>query len=543
MGEPLVGKYAICCGFMDSQYPWPMKRLSVLLIGCALLVQPPSVAASDRYADAQTSLSYTVFKPAKTLGLSTSKFELAPCANQTEPFVYAKFGGSVRYMEIIQSKAGVRCSDPGVSKKLRNVTINGSSAQVHVYCDPAKAASFAKCTSADITRVGGYLLFTNKGAKSLSATQIQVQGFGGVAYSQLLDVARSLTAVKASGTPSPAPTSSDLVLATPAYTPSPSAGSSDEYRCFLLDPKFTIDSYLQSVTITPDNLKVSHHGILYRVPAASVATTKEIDAQNSGDGWPCFGDTGIPGASAFSGASASSWISFWAPGGNFKAYPAGVGMKISPADQFIVQAHFHTFEPVTAQKASMKVSLKLATTAVAELKTMLVAAPIEIACAPNESGPLCVRSAALLDLAKRTSTKTAFQETALLIACGKDPLKPIPSPTSDCTNTVRSPMKIYGATGHMHQLGRSITITHQSAATSAVTVLSSRPMWDFDNQTTDWQSTPIVAKPGDTVKVTCTFDIGLRALLPVYKNLSPNYVVWGEGTRDEMCLAIVNYTD
>ena len=326
-----------------------MKKLSILLIGCALLVQPPSVAASDRYADAQTSLSYNVFKPAKTLGLSTSKFELVPCANQTEPFVYAKFGGSVRYMEIIQSKAGVRCSDPGVSKKLRNVAINGSSAQVHVYCDPAKAASFAKCTSADITRVGGYLLFTNKGAKGLSATQIQVQGFGGVAYSQLLDVARSLTAVKVSSTPSSAPTSSDLVLATPAYTPSPPAGGSDEYRCFLLDPKFTIDSYLQSVTITPDNLKVSHHGILYRVPAASVATTKQIDAQNSGDGWPCFGDTGIPGASAFSGASASSWISFWAPGGNFKAYPAGVGMKISPADQFIVQAHFHTVEPVTAQ--------------------------------------------------------------------------------------------------------------------------------------------------------------------------------------------------
>ena len=520
-----------------------MKKLSILLIGCALLVQPPSVAASDRYADAQTSLSYTVFKPAKTLGLSTSKFELVPCANQTEPFVYAKFGGSVRYMEIIQSKAGVRCSDPGVSKKLRNVAINGSSAQVHVYCDPAKAASFAKCTSADISRVGGYLLFTNKGAKNLSATQIQVQGFGGVAYSQLLDVARSLTAVKVSSTPSSAPTSSDLVLATPAYTPSPSAGGSDEYRCFLLDPKFTIDSYLQSVTITPDNLKVSHHGILYRVPAASVATTKEIDAQNSGDGWPCFGDTGIPGASAFSGASASSWISFWAPGGNFKAYPVGVGMKIASSDQFILQAHFHTMEPATANKASMKVSLQLASTAVSELKTMLVAAPIEIACAPNESGPLCVRSAALFDLAQRTSTKTAFQETALLIACGKDPIKPIPSSTSDCTNTVRSPIKIYGATGHMHQLGRSITITHQSAATSAVTVLSTRPMWDFDNQTTDWQSTPILAKAGDTIKVTCTFDIGLRALLSVYKNISPNYVVWGEGTRDEMCLAIINYTD
>lgn len=501
------------------------------------------MAARDKYADAQASLSYSVSKPSKTLGLGTSKFELIPCANETEPWLYTKFGGTVRYLEIMQSKAGIKCSDPGVSKKLRSVTINGNNAQVHVYCDPAKAASFAKCTRADITRLGGYILFTNKGTKNRTPAQIQVQGFGGVTYSQLLDVAKSLAPVKASNTPSPTPKSSDLVLSTPAYSPNPPAGGSDEYRCFLLDPKFTVDSYLQAVTITPDNLKVSHHGILYKVPAASVSATKTIDAQNSGDGWPCFGDTGIPGASAFSGASASSWISFWAPGGNFKAYPAGVGMKISSGDQFILQAHFHTMEPATANKASMKVSLRLASAAVSELKTMLVAAPIEIPCAPNESGPLCSRSAALLDLAKRTSTKTALQQTALLIACGKDPIKPIPSSTSDCTNTVRSPIKIYGATGHMHQLGRTITITHQSASTSAVTVLSTRPMWDFDNQTTDWQSTPILAKSGDSIKVTCTFDIGLRALLPVYKNLTPNYVVWGEGTRDEMCLAIINYTD
>ena len=520
-----------------------MKRFSVLLIICALLVQSPSIAATDKYGDAQAALSYSVFKPGKTLGLGTSKFELIPCANQTEPWLYTKFGGTVRFLEIMQTKAGIKCSNPGPSKKLRSVTINGSAAQVHVYCDPAKAASFAKCTSADITRLGGYILFTKKGSKKLSSTEIQVQAFGGVTYSQLLDVAKSLAPVKASSTPAPTPTSSDLVLTTPTYTPTPPKGSSDEYRCFLLDPKFTADTFLQSVTIAPDNLKVSHHGILYKVPAASVSATKAIDAQNPGDGWPCFGDTGIPGASAFSGASASSWISFWAPGGNFKAYPAGVGMKISSADQFILQAHFHTMEPATANKASMKVSLQLASTAVSELKTMLVAAPIEIPCAPNESGPLCVRSAALLDLAKRTSTKTAFQETALLIACGKDPIKPIPSSTSDCTNTLRSPIKIYGATGHMHQLGRSITITHQSASTSVVTVLSTRPMWDFDNQTTDWQSTPILAKAGDTIKVTCTFDIGLRALLSVYKNISPNYVVWGEGTRDEMCLAIINYTD
>ena len=524
-----------------------MKK-SIGIFLCAIFLAPISTLAigpADKFADAQTSLSYTIYKPGKTLGLGTNKFELIPCTDQNEPWLYTKFGGSVRYLEIMQTKAGVTCSDPAPSKELRGITINGAKAKVHVYCDPSKPASFAKCTSADITRVGGYLKFTNKGAKNLSPTEIQVQAFGGITYAQLLDVARSLKFVSASGNTLAAPGSSDLILATPAYVPSPPAGGSDEYRCFLLDPEFTVDSYLQSVTITPDNLKVSHHGILYKVPAASVEATKLVDSRESGLGWSCFGDTGIPGAGAFSAASASSWISFWAPGGNFKAYPVGVGMKIATGDQFVLQAHFHTSSQTGTQdtKASMQVTLKLAPSAVSELKTLLVAAPIEIACAPNESGPLCTRSAALLDLANRTSSKAAFQETGLLLICGRDPLRPVPSPNSDCANILRSPIKIYGATGHMHQLGRSITITHQSALTSKVTTLSTRPMWDFDNQSTDWQSQPIQAMPGDSVKVSCSFDIGLRARLPEFKNLSPNYVVWGEGTRDEMCLAIINYTD
>ena len=46
-------------------------------------------------------------------------------------------------------------------------------------------------------------------------------------------------------------------------------------------------------------------------------------------------------------------------------------------------------------------------------------------------------------------------------------------------------------------------------------------------------------KPGDTYRVTCTHDANLRTQLPQLKPLKPRYVVWGEGTSDEMCLGIV----
>ena len=336
----------------------------------------------------------------------------------------------------------------------------------------------------------------------------------------------------------------DLSLVTPAYVPLPPDGGTDEYRCFLLDPKFTKETFLKSVTITPDNMMVSHHGILYRVSAANVQATKNLDEQSAQPGWSCFGDTGIPGATAFSPASPSSWISFWAPGGNFKKYPEGTGMRFTQGDQFILQSHFMVMpgHSDSQKRASMNVALAYAKSPVADLKTMLVAAPIEVACGPNESGPLCIRANALADLAKRTSDKAALQEIGLLIMCGQS-LTPTPSPISECAQSINSPIMIYGATPHMHQLGKSITIVHTNGSTGAKTEISSRPLWNFDDQRTDWLTQPISAKAGDSITVRCTFDVGLRSQLPLYKNLSPNYVVWGEGTRDEMCLGIVNYTN
>ncbi|MDA2963173.1 MAG: hypothetical protein O3A27_05405 [Actinomycetota bacterium] len=355
-------------------------------------------------------------------------------------------------------------------------------------------------------------------------------------------------------TPTPTPTltvqpggsdGNNLVLSTPLYLPNPPKNGRDEYRCFLLDPNIRKQIFLQSVSIEPENLKVSHHGILYKVAAEDISASKAIDQQTVEPGWPCFGDTGIPGATAFSAASSSSWIAFWAPGGDFRAYPAGTGMEIAAGDQFILQSHFHLIDgnSPTQNMSATKVSLTLATGTVDALKTLLIAAPIEIECSPKESGPLCNRSAALIDLASRTSDKAALQQTGLLFLCGKDTRNPKPSAIADCTTTVRSPIKIYGVTGHMHQLGRSINVKYTESSTKKSSIIMNRPLWDFDNQTTDWLPNPIVAMPGDTLKVTCSFDVGLRALLPEFKNLTPNYIVWGEGTRDEMCLAIINYTN
>jgi hypothetical protein len=45
--------------------------------------------------------------------------------------------------------------------------------------------------------------------------------------------------------------------------------------------------------------------------------------------------------------------------------------------------------------------------------------------------------------------------------------------------------------------------------------------------------------PGDKVRVTCTHDATLRQKLPQLNKLPPRYVVWGDGTSDEMCLGLL----
>ena len=165
---------------------------------CLVLVTPTAAVAmgsGDAFQDAQTGLSYTVNKPADVLGLKLSNFQVIICADKREQWVYATYSKGLKYIEIIQTQAGMKCSNPGLSKKLPSVKINGHTAKVYVYCDPTNSEIFKSCSDKDISRVGGYLIFSTKATKKLKGTEIQVQGVGGITYAQLIKVAQSLKKV------------------------------------------------------------------------------------------------------------------------------------------------------------------------------------------------------------------------------------------------------------------------------------------------------------------------------------------------------------
>ena len=93
-----------------------------------------------------------------------------------------------------------------------------------------------------------------------------------------------------------------------AYTPSaPSGKGTDEYRCFLLDPKLATDSVITGTNFLPANAKLVHHVILYKVEPKDIAKAQAKDDTEAGDGWTCFGGTGI-GSSAGQNLNQAPWL-------------------------------------------------------------------------------------------------------------------------------------------------------------------------------------------------------------------------------------------
>lgn len=167
--------------------------LALLILVTSMPVNSFAMGSGDPYLDAQTGLTYSLYKPVNTVGILQTQFKLLPCGGGGEEWVYTKFSKGKKKIEVMQTMKGAHCSDPGLSVKLASIKINGMTASVFVYCDPTNKTSAKKCSSKDFTKLGGYLSFSLPGYYGMKATTVQVQGVGGITFEQIKSVARSLT--------------------------------------------------------------------------------------------------------------------------------------------------------------------------------------------------------------------------------------------------------------------------------------------------------------------------------------------------------------
>lgn len=328
------------------------------------------------------------------------------------------------------------------------------------------------------------------------------------------------------------------------YTPSSAGTATDDYRCFLLGTGVPEDRFITGVRFTPDNPAVVHHAILYRVQPSQVAGAKSRDDKDPGQGWNCFGGPDLPKATEGNpGGSfdAAPWLAAWAPGGREARYPDGTGVFIEKGSSVILQVHYNLLAGTGPDSTSVDLRTVPGTEDLAKLETVLLPAPVELPCTPEESGPLCDRELAVADTIERFGGESLRTIWGLQFLCGGDLVEPKASSTTTCVHTVDSPMTVYAAAGHMHLLGRSATIV-ANAGTEREQQLLQIDNWDFDNQGAIRLPKPTPLQQGDTLTVSCTHDAGLRSKLPALSGYEPRYITWGEGTTDEMCLGILTVT-
>ncbi|MDR7251079.1 hypothetical protein J2X46_000051 [Nocardioides sp. BE266] len=320
-----------------------------------------------------------------------------------------------------------------------------------------------------------------------------------------------------------------------SYTPSAPYGTgTDDYRCFLLDPELKKDAWLTGTQVLPGNPDVVHHVILFRVPPEQVAAAEAKDAAEDGEGWTCFGGTGLD---AFQNVDDASWIGAWAPGGKESVVKPGFGTRLAKGSRIVMQVHYNLLAGVSPDTSAAQLRLAPGKRSYQALHTMLLPAPVELPCrAKHDDGPLCDRDAALADVKQRFGSEGNTADL-LHVLCGT---KPQPGEVQSCVRTLAEPMTIHGVAGHMHLLGRSITIEVNPGTPQARTILDI-PVWDFDDQGSR-PIDPIHLDAFQQVKVTCRHVQWLRDKLPSFDGQPDRYVVWGEGTTDEMCLGMLQIT-
>jgi hypothetical protein len=337
----------------------------------------------------------------------------------------------------------------------------------------------------------------------------------------------------------------DLPMPGGTYRPQADAGGTDDYRCILLDPKLTSDTFLSGVVLEPGNPNLVHHAILYRVEPAQVAAAQARDAADPRLGWSCFGGPGLPAGDPSSadlnGLDSAPWVAAFATTGGEQRFAAGTGERMAAGSRLVLQMHYNLLNGAGVDSTRVRLRVAAPGVPLQPLQTLLLPAPIELPCPAGQSGPLCNRTASVFDVIRRFGEGAGRTVAGLHLLCGGSVTAPAAGPRQSCARPVTSTITIRSVAGHMHLLGRAIQIDLLRADGTTHRLLDI-PVWNFDDQRATVLTQPVTVTTGDRLRVTCTHDATLRQRLPALKKLPPRYVVWGEGSSDEMCLGIVAYT-
>jgi Copper type II ascorbate-dependent monooxygenase, C-terminal domain len=336
----------------------------------------------------------------------------------------------------------------------------------------------------------------------------------------------------------------DLTLET-GFDFVPDAKLSDEYRCFMLDPKLTGDRFLSGYDILPGDRRVVHHVLMYELTSAAIAEAQNLEAQaDKRGGYTCFGGPRL--------SSQLELVGAWAPGNSATIFPSGTGARLRAGSRLLIQVHYNLSLGAKADRTRIALAFSKDTN-LNPLRSFTPSAPVELACkgpytSDRSSG--CHRESAYARVLalNNSGPNRRRQSGSTLLQC-KRSIEEFTTgnltgrSNTSCEYSVPANLEIRGVAGHMHYLGSSIKLELNPRDPQRRQVLLEIPRWDFHWQGFYWLQKPLQVHLGDTFRITCEFDNSPENQPWLDgKQRAPRYTVWGEGTEEEMCLAYVQTT-
>jgi polyisoprenoid-binding protein YceI len=337
----------------------------------------------------------------------------------------------------------------------------------------------------------------------------------------------------------------DQVLLIEPYTGS--LTNTNDYRCFVLEPDISEPTFMTGYTFIGDQISQLHHAQVFHISAEQRENARAKEGADGQPGWSCYSgpdlrgqrpdrDHGAPRPRDVGFAGQANLVAGWVPGQAPTIFPERSGIYLEPGDALVLQIHYHFAVLPEPDQSGLAIQLDPDTPDVRELRVVNPLAPVEIPCAPEDAGaPLCDREAALAENVRLYGPSGASNEAGLLALCRKTPEELTADfdgrvARSSCDLVVPEDGVITGVLGHMHTIGQSLRIT-LDADSPEETILLDIPEWSFDWQMQYALAKPLRVKAGQPLRLECSWD---RAKAP---EREPKYIVFAEGTEDEMCFA------
>lgn len=307
----------------------------------------------------------------------------------------------------------------------------------------------------------------------------------------------------------------------------PNEAMQDDYRCFLIDPELVDDVFITGYTIEPGEATVVHHAILFKLEGPFERRAQRIDERDERPGWQCFGGSGV---------GSDEVLGTWTPGSVPVFHLEGTGHYLEKDALFVLQVHYNLLSGAKPDQTKVVLQLADKDENLEHLSSVWLQAPVEIPCPADVESPACDREAAIARVESYEGGTSRGDLNFLLQACHKtleDYIHQDASAvTSECTMRSWLDARLVEILPHMHTRGSSIRV-EVNPDTPDAQVLIDIPNWDFHWQGSYHYQEPIAIHAGDNVRITCVWDNS--------QGENPSYIVWGEGTSDEMCIALLTF--